>query len=106
MSVRIANKLPEGDRDGLQVAERDLRQLRDPILVVAELYPRSVADVLDKPSDPYLVTLGVRAIEVLQADDAMAAHALMSGVFERRTGKIPIPFGMVLDAGDDLDGEP
>jgi hypothetical protein len=95
MSVHLSGRMPTGDKDGLQTAESDLRELREPIVVVAVLYPRTVADVLDRPNDPSAVTCGVSAIEALSGDEAMAAHALMGGAYERRTGKAPLPFGAV-----------
>ena len=102
MSVRISSRLPTGDRDGLQVAEHDLRELREPVVIVALAYPREVADVLDRPSDPSAILCGVSAIEVLSGDEAMAAHSLLAGAYERRTGKQPLPFGMVLgEEGDE-----
>jgi hypothetical protein len=90
VSVRIASKLP-GDRDGLQSAEADLRKRREPIVVVAVLHPRSVADVLDKPDDPYLVSLGVTAVEVMLGADAMDARKLLDVEYQRRTGQVPLP---------------
>jgi hypothetical protein len=90
MSVRIAAKLP-GDRDGLQSAETQLRKAREPIVVVAVLHPRSVADVLDKPEDPYLVTLGVTAVEVMLGADAIEARQLLDVEYQRRTGQVPLP---------------
>lgn len=97
MSIRISSRLPTGDRDGLQIVEEDLRRLREPVVIVAVLYPREVADVLDRPSDPSSVTCGVSAVETLFGDEAMAAHSLLAGAYERRTGKQPLPFGMVLE---------
>jgi hypothetical protein len=90
MSVKLAGKLP-GDRDGLQSREAELRKAREPVVVVAVLHPRSVADVLDKPDDPYLVTLGVSAVEVMLGADAMDARRLLDAEYERRTGVAPLP---------------
>lgn len=95
MSVRIAAKRPKGENDGLQPYETELREMREPIVIVAVLYPRQLIDVLDEPDDPHRVTLGIAAVEALSGDEAMAAQALLNGAFERRTGKQPLPFGAV-----------
>src|SRR4051812_43126679 len=102
MTVRVSGRLPgKGERDGLQHAERRLRKDREAITVVATLYVREVADVLDKPEDPTKTTLGVLAIEVLDGPDAKAAHELLADAFGKRTGMVALPFGEVPDPDPD-----
>jgi hypothetical protein len=91
VSVKIASKLPDGDADGLQAAEANLRERQEPVVVVAVLYPRSVSRVLDKEADPWLVTLGVAALEVMYGADALDARRLIAVEYERRTGLAPLP---------------
>lgn len=95
MTVRISAKRPKGEADGLQPWETELREMRESLVAVVLLYPRSLIDVLDEPDDPHRVVLGISQVEPLSGDEAMAAHSLMAGAFERRTGKQPLPFGMV-----------
>ena len=100
MSVTIRGKSPGGDRDGLQSRCDDLRTLREPIIVVAVLYPRQVIDQLDDDSDPYRVVVAIAQVEALDDMEAGAARALLEGAYERRTGKQPLPFGSMLDDDD------
>lgn len=97
MSVKLAGKMPPGERDGLQSAEGPLSANHEPIVVVALLYPRQVAEVLDSPDDPVQVTCGLLAIEMMRGADAKDARALLEAEQERRTGRPTLP----LDADDD-----
>jgi hypothetical protein len=93
--VRVASKLPRDD--GLQAFEADLRELREPVVAVVELYPRHLVDRLDDPANPHEVVVGVSRIEPLSGDEASAARALLAGAYERRTGRVALPFGVVSD---------
>jgi hypothetical protein len=81
----------------LQVWTDELRSLREPIVVVAALYPKEIVEQLDEESDPYRIVLAVSQIEALSDMEADAARSLLAGAYERRTGKQPLPFGAMLD---------
>jgi hypothetical protein len=93
MSVKVAAKLPAGDRDGLRIAEGLLSSQHRPITVVATLYPRQISDVLDRPEDPTEVTCGILAIEALLGDAGRAGHELLATAYEMRTGQVALPLG-------------
>jgi hypothetical protein len=104
--IRLRAKLPEGRDNGLAVPE--LTELRnDPhvVYVVAMLEPVVFTENLE--NDVAAITLGVSAVEVL---DAEAGRRLLSARFQNRTGMVELdldgpPAGVDPDTGE-LIGDP
>lgn len=100
MTTKIAGRLPGGDLNGLDVVEHDARQHPDrPVLIVIKATTRKITTNVGDDSDPYTVQLGIDHIEVIR-DDGLAAQFVateLGQAYERRTGKVPLPFGMVVD---------
>lgn len=106
MSVRIRPTLPKGDQNGLTWVTED--QHKDPttVLAVVGLTPQQVIDNVGSEDDPHGVVFGFAFIEALSGMDAEAAEGLARAAYERRTGKVALTFGTVLDVNPDELPEP
>jgi hypothetical protein len=106
MSIRIRPTLPKGDQNGLVWLTEDQHNAPAAVVAVLGLIPQQVIDNVGSEDDPHGVVFGIAYIEALGGMDGEAAESLARAAYERRTGKVALPFGTVLDVNPDELPEP
>ena len=93
MSVRIRATLPKGDKNGLAHLEEALAFDPDEIVVVVGiLRPDTIEARPHDEDDPRVVKTVLLHVEALTAADAAEADRMIHAAYERRTGKVMLPF--------------
>lgn len=107
MSVTIKGKLPKGDKDGLQALERTLREEDadggNLYTVVMTVCPGAVVQHLggEDESTEQEWQMKIHQVEVVgETGDRSFVESVMRTVYERRTGKQPLPFGVDPSTGE------
>ena len=94
MSANLAGKLPEGDRNGLAGIATELIEHPDTVHVVIALVDCSKITTNTDTGD-VIPTARIRRIEPIKdPEDGRRMRQLMRREWERRTGKVVLPFEM------------
>lgn len=100
--MKIKSKLPSGDADGISAVEAVALKKKKPIVALVILEPDTVAKNLHSGEEELSVT--IRRIEALLAEDVEAATRLLQRAFESRTGTATLPIELEEDVRDALKG--
>lgn len=93
MTVRIRNKLPKGDANG--IASWETRLAKDPdtvVAVVALVRADAIEQQLHTDDDPQIVKCTVLALEALDGGPGDTVAKMLRDAYHQRTGRLTLPF--------------
>ncbi|KKI18740.1 MULTISPECIES: hypothetical protein [unclassified Leucobacter] len=103
MTLKLTNKRPDEELDGLQALEdRFTKGNPDDVVVVAVVSRHAITKT--DPSDQWQATARFKHIEPVTGDDEVAVRRILSERYAKRTGNQPLPIPepeLDVEGGDD-----
>ena len=104
ISAGISGALPKGEANGLNSIVRDMADFPKKVRVAVILFDCK-ATLLDHDNEDAVLRARIRRIEaIIDPDDAAIMQRILMRQFERRTGKVTLPFDLESDIKSAFDG--